>query len=125
LPTNPPPLVHIGEGFVTFGSRANQQLNIVDPRSVFRANERIVWSAFLTEPADSIELLVRISKMDPTAIGGERVISDSAVTPLVSGAQIFQNRIRPAAALEGPGVYAVRYIRGEEVLSEGFLEIIE
>jgi hypothetical protein len=124
-PTNPAPLVQIGEGFVTFGTQADDSLRVVDPRSVFRPNERIVWSAFLSERADSIDLLVRITKLDSTAIGGERIISDSPVTPLVRGAQIFQNRIRTARDLEGPGVYAVRYFRGEEILSEGFLEITE
>ena len=123
--TNPPPLVQIGEGFVTFGTRADNSLHIVDPKSVFRVSERIVWSAFLSERADSIDLLVRISKIDTAAIGGERVLSDTPVTPLVRNAQIFENRIRPATALEGPGVYAVRYVRGEEILSEGFVEITE
>jgi hypothetical protein len=125
LPTNPPPLVQIGEGYVTFGTRADKSLHIVDPKSVFRFNERVVWSAFLSEPADSLDLLVRISKMDSTQIGGERVISDNAVTTNVRNAQIFQNRIRPGTDLDGPGLYAVRYLRGEEILSEGFLEITE
>jgi len=125
LPTNPPPLVQIGEGYVTFGTRADDTLHIVDPKSVFKLNERIVWSAFLSERADSVDLLVRISKMDPTQIGGERVISDTPVTPLVRNAQIFQNRIRPGQSLDGPGLYAVRYLRGEDVLAEGFLEITE
>lgn len=125
LPTNPPPLVQIGEGFVTFGTRADNSLHIVDPKSVFRLNERIVWSAFLSERADSLDLLVRISKMDSTQIGGELVISESSVTPLVRNAQIFQNRIRPGTDLDGPGIYAVRYMRGEEIMSEGFLEITE
>ena len=125
LPTNPPPLVQIGEGYVTFGTQADDTLHIVDPKSVFKLNERIVWSAFLSERADSVDLLVRISKMDPTQIGGERVISDTPVTPLVRNAQIFQNRIRPGQNLDGPGLYAVRYLRGEDVLAEGFLEITE
>ena len=125
LPTNPPPLVQIGEGYVTFGTRADNSLHIIDPKSVFKLNERIVWSAFLSERADSVNLLVRISKIDPTQIGGELVISESPVTPLVRNAQIFQNRIRPGTNLSGPGIYAVRYMRGEETLSEGFLEITE
>ncbi len=125
LPTNPAPLVQIGEGYVTFGTRADDSLHIIDPKSVFKPNERIIWSAFLSERADSVDLLVRISKMDPTQIGGERVISESPVTPLVRNAQIFQNRIRPGTSLDGPGIYAVRYLRAEETLSEGFLEITE
>jgi hypothetical protein len=125
LPTNPPPLVQIGEGYVTFGTRADNSLHIVDPKSVFRINERIVWSAFLSERADSLDLLLRISKMDSSQIGGELVISEAPVTPLVRNAQLFQNRIRPGSDLDGPGIYAVRYLRGEEIMSEGFLEITE
>jgi hypothetical protein len=125
LPTNPAPLVNIGEGYVTFGTRADDSLHIVDPRSLFRLSERIVWSAFLAERADAVDLLVRISKIDPNEVGGERVISDAPVTPLVRNAQIFQNRIRPGTSLDGPGLYAVRYLRGEETLSEGFVEITE
>lgn len=122
-PTNVPPLVQIGEGFVTFGTRSDNQLRIIDPRATFGIDERIVWSAFLIAPADSFELGVRIVKMDSTAVGGERLIVEEAVTPLVRNAQIFQSRIRPVAALDGPGTYAVRYVRGEDVMSEGFLEI--
>lgn len=122
-PTAVPPLVQIGEGFVTFGTRSNDQLHIVDPRSTFAIDERIIWSAFLTARADSVELMIRILKMDSSVIGGERLILEESVSPLVADAQIFQDRIRPQAALEGPGVYVVRYVRGEDVLSEGFLEV--
>lgn len=122
-PTSVPPLVQIGEGFVTFGTRTDDQLHIVDPRSTFRIGERVAWSAFLIAPADSIDLRIRILKMDSTAIGGERLISEWAVTRLVRDAQIFERRIRPQGVLDGPGLYVVRYLRGEDVMSEGFLEI--
>jgi hypothetical protein len=44
-PTPVIPLVQIGPGFVTFGTRANDQLAITDPRSVFAPDERITWRA--------------------------------------------------------------------------------
>jgi len=122
-PTSVPPLVQIGEGFVTFGTRSDDQLHIIDPRSTFGLDERIVWSAFLTQRADSLDLRIRILKMDATVIGGERLILETEVTPLVRGAQIFESSIRPQAALDGPGVYVVRYLLGEDVLSEGFMEV--
>lgn len=122
-PTSVPPLVQIGEGFVTFGTRSDDQLHVIDPRSTFGVDERIVWSAFLIAPADSVELIIRILKIDSAAIGGERLIAEAAVTPLVRNAQIFRSRIWPQAGLDGPGVYVVRYVRGEDVMSEGFLEI--
>jgi len=122
-PTSVPPLVQIGEGFVTFGTRSDDQLHIVDPRSTFGLDERIVWSAFLTQRADSPDLRIRILKMDATVIGGERLIMETELTPLVRDAQIFESGIRPQAALDGPGVYVVRYLLGEDVLSEGFMEV--
>lgn len=122
-PANLPPPVQIGTGFVTFGTRSDGSLHILDPRSTFAISERIVWSAFLTAPADSIDLLVRIFKLESTAVGGERLIAEEAVTPPVRNAQILQRKIRPQAVLDGPGVYVVRYVRGEDLLSEGFLEI--
>jgi hypothetical protein len=123
IATSIPPLVQIGEGFVTFGTRSDDRLRIIDPRSTFSIDERIVWSAYLTRLADSSDLRVHILKIDSTAVGGERLIVDDAVSPIVRNAQLFQRRIRPESALEGPGVYVVRYMRGTEVMSEGFLEI--
>ena len=124
-PSHVPPLVQIGEGFVTFGTRSDQQLHILDPRSTFTMSDRIVWSAFLTSVADSIDLHTTISKIDLTAPAGERVIADEPIGTSVRGAQIFQRRIRPESVLEGPGVYAVRYLRDTDLLAEGFLEIVE
>ena len=115
--------MQIGEGYVTFGTRDDDQLHILDPRSVFAMDERIVWSAFLTERADSAELRIHILKIDPAVVGGERLIVDEEVTPLVINAQIFSRRLRPQALLDGPGVYVVRYLRGTDLLSEGYLEI--
>ena len=37
-----PPLVQIGEGYVTFGTHSDNQLRITDPRSVFAIDDRIV-----------------------------------------------------------------------------------
>ncbi len=120
-----PPLVQIGEGYVTFGTHSDNQLRITDPRSVFALDERIVWSAFLTELADSEQLNIQILKLDETAIGGETLISDEPVTPIVHGAQIFQRRLRAQSSLDGPGLYVVRYLRNTDLLSEGFFEITE
>jgi hypothetical protein len=120
-----PPLVQIGEGHVTFGTHSNNQLRITDPRSVFAIDERIVWSAFLTEVANSEQLNIQILKLDEAVLGGETLISDEPVTPIVHGAQIFQRRLRAQSQLDGPGLYVVRYLRNTDLLSEGFFEITE
>ena len=58
-------------------------------------------------------------------IGGETLITDEPVTPIVHGAQIFQRRLRAQSQLDGPGLYVVRYLRNTDLLSEGFFEITE
>jgi hypothetical protein len=125
IPTLVPPVVQVGPGFVTFGTRADATLHVLDPRATFAANERITWSAFLTARADSSELRLKIFKLDPAAVGGETPISDDEVSPLVRNAQIFQHRLRPDAELQGPGIYVVRYLRGIELMSEGYFQVSE
>jgi hypothetical protein len=108
---------------VTFGTTVDRQLHITDPRARFDLADRVAWSAYLVEPASSVDLRVQIYKLDGTAPTGERLISDEPVTPLVTGAQVFQRRLRPADALDGPGIYVVRYVRGTEIVSQGAVEI--
>jgi len=119
-PTPFVPTVQVGPGFVTFGTRSDADLNIVDARSAFRPGETITWSAHLSEPANSADLQVRVLKLDPDVDSGERLISESGVRPRVEGGQRFERKIRPARALDGPGIYVVRYMRGEAILSEGY-----
>jgi hypothetical protein len=123
-PTIVPPLVQIGEGYVTFGTQLDDQLHVIDPRATFSIDERIVWSAFLTQPADAVDLHIQIVKQDSTAVGGERLILDEAVTPLVRNAQIFQLHLKPKL-LDGAGIYIVRYLKGTDVMSEGGVLITE
>jgi hypothetical protein len=123
LPTFAPPLVQIGEGFVTFGTDMDDQFHIIDPRSSFASTERIVWSAYLTRSVNSVDLLLRITKLDLAAVGGELTITEQPVTPIVRGVQILGDRIRPDEQLQGPGIYVVRYIRNDVVLSEGSFEV--
>lgn len=121
--TTAPPNVEIGLGFVTFGTRTDGQAHIVDPRATFALNERITWSAFLTASANSVDLRLQIYKQDPSAVGGEVQILDSDVLPVVIHAQLLEHRIRPEVALQGPGIYVVRYVRGTELMSEGYFQV--
>ncbi len=123
-PSPSPPLIQVGPGFVTFGTRADNELNIVDPRTSFTSDERVTWSAYLIEPVDATQIRVLVIKDDPAAPGGERLINDEAATPATT-AQIFVRRIRPPRFLEGPGFYTVRYVRGERLLAEGYFVVAE
>jgi hypothetical protein len=127
--TSPPaffvPQVLVGPGHVTFGTDSDAQLNITDARATFGPDERIVWSAQLTELADSTELRIQVLKLDPAAPGGQRLVRDDEVRPLVDAAQTFLRRVRVDAITEGPGLYTVRYVRGETILSEGSFLVAE
>lgn len=118
-----PPLVQIGKGFVTFGTESDAQLHIVDPRASFALDERIVWSAYLTRPVNSVDILVRIMKLDANVETGERLILEEQVATVVRGAQIFGRRLRPDAVLDGPGIYVVRYLRDGVALAQGSFEV--
>jgi hypothetical protein len=114
--------VREGPGFVTFGTEANSRLEVTDPGTSFGADERITWSALLIEPASSDSLRVVIARFDP-ATGVEEPVREEEVRPRVASAQRFLRRIRPSEGLEGPGVYVIRYVRGDEVMAEGFFEV--
>lgn len=117
LPT--PPLIGVGPGFVTFGTKTDRELKIIDPRTSFTSDERITWSAYLIDPAEAESLRVLVVKSEESAPGGERLIVDELVESQLSPAQIYVRRIRPERLLDGPGLYIVRYLRGDRLLAEG------
>jgi hypothetical protein len=118
-PSPQAPAVQVGPGFVTFGTKAGKDVTIADPRATFTMSDKIRWSAYLTESVNSVDVRVLILKLDPAAENGERLISESDVRPRVNGARRFGRRIDPAEALDGPGTYVVRYMRGDTIMSEG------
>lgn len=124
-PTPFVPQVLIGPGYVTFGTEADSQLLITDPRATFTRDERMVWSAQLTEQADSSELRIHMLKLDPEAPTGQRLIREEEVRPNVRDAQTFLRRVRVSSLIEGPGLYTIRYLRGDVILSEGSFLVSE
>jgi hypothetical protein len=119
----PPGLeVREGPGFVTFGTANNSALRITDARTSFGLSERITWSAHLTETVNSVDVRIETYKRDP-ATGSEELVVREEVRPRVNGAQIFLRRLRPDRALDGPGTYVVRYLRGDTVMAEGSFEV--
>ena len=122
-PSTTPPPIQEGQGFVTFGTQADEELRIIDPRTTFTLQEQVVWSAYLSRSADSSELRIQIAKADASAPNGERQIVESEVTPEVTAGQIFQRRFRPNRLLDGAGIYVVRYVAGTEILAHGTIEV--
>jgi hypothetical protein len=124
-PPATPPMIGVGPGFVTFGTKVDRELKVIDPRTEFTTGERITWSAYLIDPADPASLRLLVLKSEDSAPGGERLIADEIVESSVSPAQIYVKRIRPERFLDGPGVYIVRYLRADRLLAEGFLLVTE
>lgn len=115
--------VNIGAGFVTFGGTYDRSLRILDPRARFGTSERIAWSAELSTPTNSWELLNRTFKLD-LANGTEQLVDERGERSQVAAAEIVASSMRPIDRLAGPGIYVMRYVRGADVLAEGYFEVV-
>lgn len=113
-----PPVV-VGPGQITFGTTGDSRYRVVDPKTTFGVDEAMVWSAYLTEPADSTALQIRILRTDPAAPAEPRVVRIDPVSPVANDVQIFFRRLRPIAATAGAGLFTVQYVRGDTVLAQG------
>jgi hypothetical protein len=118
------PIVQVGPGFVTFGTQFNADGTVADPRVVFVPSDRIVWSGYLTERTDASDLTVRLYKLDDSVPGGERLLSEGEARSRVNdGLHFTRSGVNPNRALDGPGIYLVRYLRTDIVLAEGYFEL--
>jgi hypothetical protein len=118
------PIVQVGPGYVTFGTRVKDDNTIADPRASFALNQTLAWSGHLLAPADSADLTVRLLILDAQAPDGERLLSEGGALPRAANAVLFSRTIKhPERVLEGPGIYVVRYQKGDAVLAEGYFEV--
>jgi hypothetical protein len=118
------PTVQVGPGFVTFGTQLNPDGTVANPGALFVPSDRIAWSGYLTEPTDAEDLTVRLYKLDPSVPGGERLLSEGDAKPRIkAGLHFTRFPVNPRRALDGPGVYLVRYLRTDIVLAEGYFEL--
>jgi hypothetical protein len=124
-PTPFVPAVNVGPGYITFGTESNSQLQVTDAKTVFRPDERMVWSAYLTDTANSSDLRIVVLKLDPEAPDGQRLVAEDDVRPVANGVQRFLRRLRIGTIIDGPGLYTVRYLRGTEIMSEGSFLVSE
>jgi hypothetical protein len=99
-------------------------MTVADPRASFEPSDRIAWSAFLTQAADAADVTARLYKLDSAAPNGERLLSEGGARPSIKDSDHFtRSGIRPGRDLDGPGIYLVRYLKGDTVLSEGYFEL--
>ncbi len=118
------PTVQVGPGFVTFGTHISNDMTVADPRAAFAPSDRIAWSAYLTQASDAADVTARLFKLDEAAPDGERLLSEGGARPKLSNSLHFtRSGIRPGRDLDGPGIYLVRYLKGETVLAEGYFEL--
>jgi hypothetical protein len=113
------PPVASGPGFITFGTTADAELHVLDPKTTFGVSEPMIWRAYLTRPANSSELQIRIYKQDPTQPSGLALVREDPVQPDVNGVQIYFRRLRAIGAVAGTGLYTIEYVRGDEILAQG------
>ena len=118
------PVVQVGPGFVTFGTEFDADGNIADPRALFVPSDRLAWNGYLTEATDTADLIVRLYKIDDSVPGGLRLLSEGEARSRV-GDRLHYTRsdLNPKRALDGPGVYLVRYLRTDIILAEGYFEL--
>jgi hypothetical protein len=108
-----------GLGFITFGTTADAQLRVVDPKTIFAVDEEIVSRAYLSETANSSDLMIRILKLDASQPSGQLLVRGEPVKPGATTAQIFFRHMRPLGPALGPGLYTVQYVRGDQILAQG------
>jgi hypothetical protein len=113
-----PPVVS-GPGYITFGTTANDQLEITDPKTTFGVDEPIVWSASLSDVANSTDLSILTFRLDATQPTGQLLVRQEPVTPNVQGAHLFLRHVHPIGSTEGAGLYTIEYVRGDQVLAQG------
>ena len=118
-PTLHVPAVVTGPGNITFGTTVDANNQITDAKTTFGVNEPMVWSADLTEPANSADLKIQIYKLDARQPNGQRLVLTDAVQPVATGAQVFFRRLRPLGATLGTGLFTIEYVRGTDVLATG------
>jgi hypothetical protein len=114
--------VRVGPGYVTFGTQRNGNLLITNPRTQFAINERILWSAALSEPTNTWLLSSTVHKVDVEG-GSERLVDQRGERARVGGAQLVSSSLVPRQRLDGPGIYVMRYSRGAQLLAEGYFQV--
>jgi hypothetical protein len=112
-----------GPGFVTFGTRYDPGNRIIDPATSFPVKKKLSWSAELSVPVDTGQLLLRIYSYDVQADQEQLVLEQ----PIEAAADqtVFTGSANPQKKLSGPAVYVVRYELGDEVLAEGWFEAVK
>ena len=108
-------------GTITFGSAVNQRtLEVNNPKTSFRLNQQVAWSASLTGPVDDTKVHIGITRSgdDTELFGYEQFITDPGATTLA-------NRMPLGRFLAQPGSYTMRYITIDgNVVAEGDFELV-
>lgn len=114
--------IQVGPGYVTFGTQRESNLRITNPGTHFAIDERILWSAALSEPTDTWLIRSTVFKVD-LANGTEQLVDERGEKARVELAELVSSSLVPRERLDGPGIYVMRYFRGGQLLSEGYFQV--
>ena len=107
-------------GTITFGSAVNQRtLEVNNPKTSFRLNQQVAWSASLDRAVDDTKINVVITRSgdDTELFTYEQFITDP-------GATILVNRMPLGRFLPQPGSYVMKYVTIDgDVVAEGAFQL--
>jgi hypothetical protein len=111
-------------GVISFGTGYDPEtLQIRGEKTRFRVNEKIAWSASLSEAIGATTIELAISKR--SAGGSERSLYNVDVDVSNPDFDVVANKLALGTILEGPGTYVMRYINTDgEVLAEGTFRLV-
>ncbi len=113
--------VQEGRGFVTFGTGRGPELTVANPRATFELGDRPFYSARLTQTTPTRELAIEIRKVNPQD-GSEALVAEDRLGTSLPRVHTVRRRFR-TDELDGPGIYVLRFMRGERVMAEGYFEV--
>jgi hypothetical protein len=112
------------KGSITFGQDYDAStLEVARPASTFADGDEIAWSARLFERAGAQTLTLVIVKQTAPGVESSSTAYNHDIPVSNPDAELFANKVDLSPVLDGPGTYAMRYLRGGKRLAEGTFTI--
>jgi hypothetical protein len=115
--------VEEGRGHITFGTGRGGDLRVANPRASFELGERPFYSAQLRETSLTDRIRIEVRRYDPGE-GGETAVAELNLATNLPRVHTVRQRL-DTSALDGPGVYVMRFVAGDDVQAEGWFEVTE
>lgn len=115
--------VEEGPGHITFGTGRGSNLSVSQPGTTFELGQRIFYSARLVETTPTDAVSIRVSKYDVEQ-DAETAVTELSVNTRIPRFHTLRQRLN-TSNLDGPAIYVMRFMRGDNTLAEGWFEITE